>query len=558
MKKIFTVKELILIFLIACFVSIPLILPLLRSGYFPSHDGEWAVVRAAEMFRELRDNQFPARYSGTLNFGYGYPLFNFAYPFPYYLATVLHFFRFSFIESIKTLFIVSVPLSGFFMYLLSKLLWKNWLAGFLSMILYLYLPYRLVDLYVRGSLGESLAFVLYPLIIFFAVLVTRNVRNLRAAALLALSLGALIGTHNIMAVYMLIILGIFLLSLLFVHKTRQAGIDIAAVVFGFLLSCFFWVPALLEKKNIALSIIPIADRNLYFVKIAQLIIPSWGYGTPTDSNPFTYNIGLAQIAAIILSFCAVYLARKKIKEYYIFIFFTLLTLIFILMMFPFANFFWHLPILSEINYPWTLLLPIGFLTSIISGSMLLLPKTKIIAGILIITAVILTFPNARVSSYINYPDSYYMTNEATTTSSNELMPLWVKTQPTQRFEQKIEGKNIVVSNLIYNSKSINFNLDSKLPQKIQINAIYYPGWTARLNGLSTQIKYNNNHGVMQITVPDGKSNVRLVFKETNTRLIADMISTLSLILLLIVFIFGSKISRLIFVSSIEENKMRVK
>ena len=90
----------ILLIVIGIICCIPVILPYLSSGYFPTHDGEWAVVRAGEMFREIRDMQFPPRYSTVLNFGYGYPLFNFAYPFPYYVSTFLHVFQIGFIDSI--------------------------------------------------------------------------------------------------------------------------------------------------------------------------------------------------------------------------------------------------------------------------------------------------------------------------------------------------------------------------------------------------------------------------------------------------------------------------
>jgi hypothetical protein len=68
------------ILVLAFIVCLPLILPFFKTGFFPTHDGEWAVVRLSDMYREIKDLQFPARYSGYLNFQYGYPLFNFTYP----------------------------------------------------------------------------------------------------------------------------------------------------------------------------------------------------------------------------------------------------------------------------------------------------------------------------------------------------------------------------------------------------------------------------------------------------------------------------------------------
>src|SRR5579872_6665755 len=85
-------------------LTLPVLLPYFHAGYFPTHDGEWAVVRLSDMYREIRDHQFPPRYSSNLNFGYGYPLFNFTYPLPYYLGLIIHLFKFGFVDSIKILF----------------------------------------------------------------------------------------------------------------------------------------------------------------------------------------------------------------------------------------------------------------------------------------------------------------------------------------------------------------------------------------------------------------------------------------------------------------------
>src|SRR3989338_3791152 len=97
-------KNIVVILLISFVISLPLILPYFKSGYFPTHDGEWAVVRLSEMYREFKSFEIPARYSTYLNFQYGYPLFNFTYPLPYYLGLVFVFLKLGFITSIKILF----------------------------------------------------------------------------------------------------------------------------------------------------------------------------------------------------------------------------------------------------------------------------------------------------------------------------------------------------------------------------------------------------------------------------------------------------------------------
>ena len=52
-------------------------------------------------------------------------------------------------------------------------------------------------------------------------------------------------------------------------------------------------------------------------------------------------------------------------------------------------------------------------------------------------ALILYLPLAKPSEYVDRGDGYYFTNDGTTTSSSELMPLWVKSFPCQRPAEKV-------------------------------------------------------------------------------------------------------------------------
>ena len=76
---------------------------------------------------------------------------------------------------------------------------KSKIAGIVSSVLYIYVPYRIVDLYVRGSLGESLSFVIFPLIIL-GILGLYRKSELKYVIFTGFMYGLLIMTHNIMAV----------------------------------------------------------------------------------------------------------------------------------------------------------------------------------------------------------------------------------------------------------------------------------------------------------------------------------------------------------------------
>lgn len=523
-------------------ISIPLLIPYLHSGYFPTHDGEWAVVRLADMFREIKDLQFPPRFSGNLNFGYGYPLFNFAYPFPYYLGLLIHFLGFGFVDSVKIVFALSIPVSAFFMFLASRNIWKNDFAGVISSVLYLYFPYRMVDLFVRGSIGESLAFALFPIILLCLSKLIDNPKSVGFKLFGGILFACLILTHNIMAVLFSISLLIFFIGN-FINEGKKIIFPFVSVIgLGFVLSAYFWIPALFEKHNILLSQIPISDRNLYFVSIKSLLFSKWGYGVPTDSvNGFTYQIGWPFLAILLVAAVTLFaLFYKKIKKTKIQILAgTLLVgiLLYSLLLFSFSKPFWKIPLLSEINYPWTILSQLALLVSVLAGFLAGFTITKYLSLGTMIIAIALYLPFAKPQEYVNRGDNFYFTNDATTTSSNELMPLWVKTFPVERAYEKISfvKGNGAIENVVTSSKKIEFNANLAQDSIVRINTIYYPGWKIFVDGKESEISFNNQNGVMDLALEKGNHHVEGSFSETTVRLVADLISILGIIIVIIIF-----------------------
>jgi len=235
MKKI---VPLLIILIVSYFFS----KPFFNSGYFPTHDGEWAIVRLVEMQREIKNGQIPPRMSDYLNHGYGYPLFSYTYPFPYYLGMFFRLFKIGYTDTIKILFILSVFLSGIFMYLFAKKL-SGIEAGVFSSILYITAPYRLVNLYIRGSLGESLSMVIFPLLLYISLFYIEK-PNIKYSLLLSLTLAILILTHNVMA---LLFFPIFISFIIFFSNINLRKVNLfllrnllLSIILGLGLSAFFF------------------------------------------------------------------------------------------------------------------------------------------------------------------------------------------------------------------------------------------------------------------------------------------------------------------------------
>lgn len=531
----------IVVFFFSILISIPIIYPYLNNGYFPTHDGEWAVIRLADMFRSLRDFQFPVRYSGALNFGYGYPLFNFAYPYPYYTGVLLYFVFGSFVTAIKSLFVLSVVFSSFFMFYVSYELWKSKTGAFASAAIYIYLPYRILDLFVRGSIGESIALALFPLIFFLTLRLFEKPFSRVIVISLSLSTAYLIGTHNIMTVLFMPWFAVFILGKIFFEKRFDVlQTFLLSLFLGIGSSAFFWIPAIFEKSNILLSTIPIADRSLYFVNLEKLFIPSWGYAPPTEKGGFSYNIGVGQIliiVSLVVSVFILFIKKSLIGAPKALLVFSLLLIYFalFLMMFPFTAIIWqHTPLISEINYPWTILSQLGFISALSIGYLFTKGKIfKILVAAAVILALVEVLPNSKPGAYVNRGDSYYLTNEGTTTSSDELMPLWVKEKPKNRYNEKVEiiEGNATISDLKYNSKSLSFSYSASSDTTFRVNTIYYPGWNVYIDYEKVEIDYDNNLGVMDIKASQYRKEVTMTFDETPIRTVANIISIFSLLTL---------------------------
>ena len=424
------------------------------------------------------------------------------------------------------------------MFILSRDLWRNKWAGFTSAILYIYVPYRIVDLYVRGSIGESLSFVLFPLILLGIKKIYER-KKLTDMLFTGMMFAMLIATHNIMTVLFGIVVIFIALFALFKKEISFLIRLLLSLVFSLCFSAFFWIPAIFEKNLILLSKIPIADRSLYFVKPLQLIIPQWGYGTPTDPNPFGYQIGIPQLIVLILVLVFA-LKNIKNKDAKVALFLITVTVLISFLLFSGSALIWKITrLLSEINYPWTLLAIIVFLVSLTAGYLSKLGRAfSFTVLVLSVVAMILFIPHAKPQYTVDRGDSFYLTNQATTTSSNELMPLSVKKLPISSPIRKVEVLSGRATDLFYNSKKITFSLNLPLSETVRINTIYYPGWEFNVDGVRTAINYNNQFGVMDINVLAGKHIVKGEFRETPLRLFGDFISLFSILGLVIYLFYG--------------------
>ncbi len=533
-----------ILFLLAVFIlSLPAVWSLFHPGFFPSHDGEWMVIRLSDFHRSLVSGQIPVRWAARLNHGYGYPVFNFLYPFSLYLGEFFYLFLGSFVNAIKLVFILSFVLSGVFIYLWLREDWGEW-AGMASALLYIYTPYRFLDVYVRGSLGEAVAFIFPPLIFWSATKLVKK-WNKYYLALGAIAFAGLISSHNTMAMlFSLVFGGWVVFRWLLFRQTKVFGRQLVIFFLGLMLSCFFWLPALYDKQFVFFDQATVSNFFLHFPTLRQLIVPGWGYGPSlplSDQDTLSFQLGVINlivffVGALIFGLSLIKAAKRKehLKKNFQTFCFLLVALVSFFLMLGASSWVWRLlPIYNLIQFPWRLLGLTTFASAVLIGALVHLIRPRLRAWVVIIGVIFLIFLNygyTHPEYFVDRGEDYYVTNEGTTTVANEYLPIWVEEPPLVRAEEKVEivsGRG-TIENLVFDSKKINFDLETETEAEIQINSHYFPGWKATIDGVQTSLDYQNQKGVMRIKAEPGAHQAVMVFKETPIRLLADLVSLLGL------------------------------
>src|SRR3989344_3018075 len=212
-KLILRFWPLVILLVLTTLITWPLFLP----GYFSHHD-DLQVMRIFEMRKCLEDLQIPCRWVPDMGYGNGYPLFNYYNPLPYYIGGLLSFV-FGYIFSVKILFFIAAILGGISMYFLTKEIFDKE-AALLSATLYQFAPYRALDLYVRGALAESFAISIAPFCLFFAIKVLKSNSSIFFLGL-SLSIGALLTSHNIMTLFFIPLIFVFIFFWIILEKSRN-------------------------------------------------------------------------------------------------------------------------------------------------------------------------------------------------------------------------------------------------------------------------------------------------------------------------------------------------
>ena len=195
----------------------------------------------------LHQGDLYPRWFGDANKGYGIAVMNYYPPGFYYLTTLLGTIFKDWRTNLLVVMILALAASGVAFYFLARTFFGR-IASAVAAVLYMLLPYHLLDLYWRGALPEFLCFAFTPLIFYFAYRVGG-----KGAPRDYAGLGLFFGLHLLVQLPVSILLSYTLGAYGVAWAVKEKDVRIlwrigGGMALGLGLSAIYWLPAALETK----------------------------------------------------------------------------------------------------------------------------------------------------------------------------------------------------------------------------------------------------------------------------------------------------------------------
>ncbi|HQE92580.1 MAG TPA: 6-pyruvoyl-tetrahydropterin synthase-related protein [Anaerolineae bacterium] len=568
-------------------------------------DSPFLLQRTLDMAESLRNGIFPPRWMAHAAYDLGYPFFNYYAALPYYLSGGLTALGLSPLVAIQATQTFGFVLAAAAMALWAERVLQSRAAVSVAVAAYTFAPFHLVNVYVRGdSLSEFYAFIWYPLILWTLDRVAERPTRRRIMAA-SLAYGALILTHNTSA---LVFSPFALLYAVVRMANGQTGESVnskskiqnlkflmAPFILGFLLTAWFWLPALGETKYGQMGPEFTAGYFHYsqHFRGLNLIQRTFAFDYSVapraeDAGPFAMGLVQAVLAAAGVVSLIVNgewpMAKGRMANHESRIpnpqsppTYRLLSTVYFLfglalatfMITPLSKPLWdHLPLLEITQFPWRFLSVQALFTAVVTGALVDLQifksenlKTLVVVGLwgmLIVAALVGLHPERlRIDDEDVTWDRllFYetFTGNIGTTIRYEYLPRDVS--------PRLYISEAVVDGELRPMADGGGLLDGDLLERTPIRQVWqvtvdaggatvafplngWPGWQADVDGVRVEAFPLSGSGRLAVSLPVGEHTVTLHLCHTPLRTVAEALSGLTLIGLVIGVLAGRKSNRM--------------
>lgn len=378
-------KGIILILLIFDFIAcLPLFMDYLPAG----HDLVFHLYRIEGIAEGIRQGQGIVRLQSSQLNGFGYPVSIMYGDIFLYPVAFLRLLGLSVISCYRVYVFVINSITMILAYVVAKKISQSYAIALLASSLWTLSPYRLGDVYLRGSLGEYTALMFAPVIIYglYCIFIASSYSQKNSNAYLWLSIGTVgvVVTHVLSVILIGFVLVIPFIVCLFMRHDKfvlkQLGLSFLFII---LLSLFFVVPfadyyltmpMVVTENHTDQSRIAAAQHAVEPPQLFTLFSQMTGGSNALDSGingEMPFSIGWAIWLSVALFVFA--LVAAKINNKYI-IPITLLCVAVVVAWMTTVFFPWqrHLPFgntiisfISSIQFPWRFIGPLTILLIVV-------------------------------------------------------------------------------------------------------------------------------------------------------------------------------------------------
>ncbi len=432
-------------------------------------------------------------------------------------------------------------------------------ASFLGAFLLNFTQYRIFDIYTRGALPEFFASIFLPLILICLHLIIVNKKG-NFLLLLTLLIAGLALTHPMMLVaysFLFIPYLLFLLitnNLNFRQKMKLFFASAFFMLLGLILCSYYYFPLTLELKyfyfgrmghfnpDSFLSLFNYLDFKTYFFTNTEIL-----------TKGHVIQTGIIETLILIIGLCYSFYEKlfTKLKRNNGLLYFSLTIAILIIFFTSTYSYIFYqkLFFLNNIQFTWRLLSSLVFIPPIVLAFLYNRFSNKIVFILIIFLIALFSFPNLYGKNFTIYPNSAYFF------SKENPQGIWMTTVWTGKTEdypnknpqgEIIAGEGKIISEELKNS-SRTYVIDAQTPIRMVDRTFYFPGWTVLVDGVKTNIEFQNPdyRGVITYQVPPGKHSVYLSFEDTKVRLIGKILSVIAVGIFIVLLLFRKRVKQIL-------------
>lgn len=518
-------------------------------------DFEISFVRVVGLMQCWKEGLLLGRWLPDIIFGNGYPLLNFYAPLFTYLAAGLGWIFRDPVAGMNSALILTFFFSGAAMYYFAREFWGKE-GAFLAATAYMYTPYHIWDIFLRGACAEMLSSVFFPLVAL-ALFKVHQRKDLAATLVAMVAMAGLILAHNLM---MLVFLPIAACYAVFLSLTgtgpaaaKRKGLllSVAAFAGALGLTAYFWAPAFYERQFVMLArVLHGIDVREELLNLQQLFGEAWKVYPLKRPMP-AFQLGAFHSLFAGLALVSWMKIRRDGRRGHVQVMFWAGVAVACgYLMTVYSGWLWEgAAVMRYFQFPWRLFLVLNFVLCFTMGGLGVAWGGRWARGGVFLAAAVLVAANIGFCK----PDAPMQDLKGTDWAAwlyrknpgdaMEYLPSGVKRVPgpsLPMFEVVRGSGDIIVDDPRPAARKA-LRVRTATGALVAYHHFYFPGWVVKVDGKESRILSGNDLGWIVFVVPPGEHRVEVAFGPTPVRVAGNAVSAAAWLLVLGGFLYSLRV-----------------